>query len=53
MYDVDPNWCLTCGYPFTPTEEIHETSGIGDQFTDWVTCVNDEVCQCAVEDDDD
>lgn len=51
MYDS--NWCLTCGLPFTPVEESYETSCIGADFTNWETIDNDELCQCADEDDND
>lgn len=51
MYD--PNLCLSCGLPFDPVEGSADLSGIGDDDTNWVTFVDDEVCQCAVGDDDD
>jgi hypothetical protein len=51
MYDLD--LCLTCGLPFTPVELSHDIFGLGDEFTNWVAFVDDEVCQCAAEDDDD
>ncbi|WP_018926373.1 hypothetical protein [Pseudomonas umsongensis] len=51
MYDQ--NICLGCGLPFEPVEWSADLSGIGDDFTNWMTFVDDEVCQCATEDDDD
>lgn len=51
MYDI--NLCLICAMPFYPVEWSEDVSGIGDDFSDWVTFVDDEVCQCATEDDDD
>ena len=50
MYD--PNYCLECGLPFEPVERLAEVSGIGDDDLEWVTLVEDQVCQCAAEDDD-
>ena len=45
--------CLDCGLPFEPVEWSADLSGIGDDSADWVTFVDDEVCQCAAEDADD
>ncbi|WP_431480294.1 hypothetical protein [Pseudomonas simiae] len=50
MYD--PNICLDCGLLFKLVEWPEELSGIGEDDTYWVTVVDDEVCQCAAEDDD-
>lgn len=44
--------CLDCGLPFGPVEWSADLSGIGDDCSNWATFVDDEVCQCAVEDHD-
>jgi len=51
MYDS--NLCLSCGLPFAPVEWTEDLSSIADDCTDWMTFLDDEVCQCAAEDDDD
>jgi hypothetical protein len=48
-----PTICLNCGLSFEPVEWSEDLSGIGDDCTNWVTFVDDEVCQCTAEDDDD
>ncbi|WP_338584223.1 hypothetical protein [Pseudomonas sp. MAG733B] len=48
-----PTICLDCGLPSEPIEWTEDLSGIGDDSADWVTFDDDEVCQCAAEDDND
>lgn len=51
MYDS--NLCLNCALPLEPVEWTEDISGIGDDSTNWVTLTDDEVCDCAAEDNDD
>jgi hypothetical protein len=46
----DPNLCLSCALPFASVEWTEDLSGIGDDSTEWMTFVDDEVCLCTDED---
>lgn len=49
MYD--DVMCLGCERPVEPVEWCEDVSSIGDDCTEWVIFVDDEVCQCTAEDD--
>jgi hypothetical protein len=53
LHMYDPHYCLGCGLPFEPAEWVADGSGIGDDEPNWVTFIEDDVCTCAAEDDDD